>query len=217
MKNEKKHRSAEYLFDELGLIDEKLIAEAENYRSARSINKRNIIAVVAAAAVFLLMFTMLPPLILGNLKNSNDGIDTDDTVCQTDSSQKDYRSSLGEALLYSQDELEVSLKDEDEIDLFDGDAKLIWQYDGEDEFSVVTISSAECTLLLSQAGSGKEVSEGSYDVICRFWITPGDGSVMTPYLKGSAGNIGHGELFGYSPEIEPAENFINSVLWFISN
>ena len=41
------------------------------------------------------------------------------------------------------------------------------------------------------------------------WICYGNGEIVSPQLKNSAGNIGYCELFEYSPEIEPSKEFVD--------
>ncbi len=221
MKNINKQKGAEYLLGELGNIDDRFIAEAENYRPARPAVRRFVIMAAAAAAVFVLMLAMIPVLMMGRDKNGEANVTSyiydSGTAIETEYSIAYPPTTLDELLEKSQDTVDYVTEDEDEINLFDGEAKLIWQYDGDRDYCIVPISTVDCGILLNQVGDGKDVGETSPEAGCRFWIAPGDGTVLTPYLKDSGGNVGYGELFGYAAEIEPDTRFVYNVLWLISN
>ena len=93
-----------------------------------------------------------------------------------------------------------------EINLFDGTEKIIWR--NSEGYHVVGIStSSEFGVLAKSAGSGESVAEGE-DTAYRVWLSNGRGEVISPCLALTPGNVGYGELFDYSPEYLPTDEFI---------
>ncbi len=200
MRNDKR-RAAEYLLDELGLIDDRLIAEAGRYRrEKRKMNVRYLAA--AACLVVIIALIQIPSLF--KVKNQPDF-------------SKDHVSEFEEVLRGAADSSGAVILKMREVDLFDGSAKLIWRYEGEDEYSVVTISASECDNLQRVLGSGSPIGCGKVEEKLLFWISNGSGGVITPHLIPSVGNIGFGELFDYSPELEPAPQFTQNVFEIVNS
>ena len=103
--------------------------------------------------------------------------------------------------------LKVSAED---VQLFGGAPSVIWKYSDEETYRVSPISRSEAERLSSLLERDKgqridrETTESRLDGV---WIATGDGRVISPYLERTDGNIGYGELFEYSPEYEPSEEF----------
>ena len=96
----------------------------------------------------------------------------------------------------------ITLSSTDEVDLFDNQPKVIWKYTDSELCYVVNISESDLKCL-----SDYSPIQSAPEEICRIWLTAGDGLVTSPCLKQSAGNIGYGEIFDYSPEVEVSEAF----------
>ena len=84
--------------------------------------------------------------------------------------------------------------------------KIIWKYTDSELCYVVNISESDLKHL-----SDYSPIQSVPDEICRIWLTAGDGLVTSPCLKQSAGNIGYGEIFDYSPEVEVSEAFATTL------
>ncbi len=92
-------------------------------------------------------------------------------------------------------------------------ARLAWQYEGEDTVYLsrrLTKNEVNKLTALSQNGNALPVGEES-TLPCKLWILLGDGTVITPYLKSSYGNIGAATLFDYSAELIPSDEFASCV------
>ena len=90
----------------------------------------------------------------------------------------------------------------EDIDLFDG-AKIIWQKEGGGEYRVLVVDKDDVSTLKSLTAPSETAVDAEVREISRLWISFGDGTVVTPYLKKSPGNVGYGELFDYEPEVYP--------------
>ena len=53
--------------------------------------------------------------------------------------------------------------------------------------------------------------EDSESVEVKVWLSYGDGTVVSPYLKHTRGNTGYGTLFDYSAEVEPSEKLTSTI------
>ncbi|MBO5415791.1 MAG: hypothetical protein J6A83_04100 [Clostridia bacterium] len=197
-------RAAEYLFDELGLISDSFVAEAMPTGVAakrRRTSLRRAVSAIAAAAVLLTL--AIGVFAIGFMRDKNEA---EDGVTELEA------ESLEELLVGAQSGGAVTYCAEAEsVGLFDGQTKLIWQSGNDGAYYSVTLSGTEDKAKLSQAlrstyGNPTHAPE-DYDAGIYVWISYGDGTVVTPYLKGTEGNVGYGELFGYSPEIIPSEEF----------
>ena len=58
---------------------------------------------------------------------------------------------------------------------------------------------------------GTPVGESPQALSYRVWIVMGDGSVVTPHLKPSDGNVGSAELFDYNAELIPSQAFNSQI------
>ena len=203
----KKRIAAEHLFCSMGLIDSSLVAAAQEPRKVRkkTASKSWLIVLAAVISSLSLLFSVL----MGGLIITN---------IQSSPPQKRPADALQGVL--EEAETEVQRLSEDELPLFDGSLNLIWRAEGDEEFCVLDISSEldakEVNLLISDHGeelSPSKAEEIKYDV----WISFGDGTVISPYLKKSNGNIGYGELFTYTPEVSPASELTEIIDELINN
>lgn len=223
---ERKISSAERLFDAIGMIDDRLIAEAAECHSQNLTQKK--IPFMRRYAVsltaLLLVFMMVGGFTIANLS----------TVLDSDSNSLDegIRDDIGEigqngntldfvlsSAVQKSDATTVSLE---EIDFFDGEVSIIWSYagDGENEYHKLTFEAqnAESKVKNCMSKSVEQIPAESEDSnICRVWVSYGNGEVVSPYLKESAGNIGYATLFEYSPEVVPSDSFCDLVSNALNN
>ena len=197
-----KMKKAEYLFSELSGIDERILADALAVRKKQRWNaKKALVAIVAAS----LLLSVLPgALVVANLVQDK----------KADSAVVNVEPTLESVLLEADDSARVmSYSSADDIDLFDGSVKIVWS-DGE-SYSVVRLSNesekTRLTSAVARSFNGATANaEGENSEIC-VWISYGDGRVITPYLKNTAGNVGYGELFEYDAEIVPTRELADVV------
>lgn len=202
-------KKAEYLFDEIGLIDDRIIAEAMATKGVsvkRSIPVRKFVTAVAAAAVMVTV--MLGTLVIGSLRGNEDGASS---VGTSNQEAQAPNLTLSETLLMAEEsEASSSYTSALDIDLFDGQKKIVWQSaDGGEYYSLDIVGSSESTRLEKALERTYVRSENitSETTGVKLWICYGDGTVISPYIKAGNGNVGYGELFNYSPEIIPSDNF----------
>lgn len=194
-----KRKPAEYLLDEIGLVDDALIYAAENLYPVRK-SKKILIRSAAALAAVLTLFVGVK--LMGKLtaKNSGDKAGSHAPSISIEEALNTVRSNPGSGVTTS-----------DTVDLFGGKPKLIWQFAGEESYSHVDISTSERDRLTGAIIGASPAQYGS-ELSCRVWISYGNGIVISPHLRQSPGNIGYGSLFDYSPELEPSGDILRIIL-----
>lgn len=219
-------RAAEYLFDEIGGIDDSYIAAAQSAGKARTrIPFR--VAMIAAAAVLVMTVTVAFPM---GLLVSKDGASVEDNAPDTvydenmhstgnnnmfpspsdDGSDKFYPPADGEEIQSSAFVLDSVLNVSydsfymgESPDLFDGTPRLLWET-ADGVLCGVKLSNSELEHLNREQGKGDQIGDAALEAEIKVWISYGNGLVISPYLEDSPGNVGYGELFDYSPEIIPS-------------
>lgn len=204
-------RAAEYLFDEIGGIDDSYIAAAQSARRSRGATVRRTFSIAAAvAAVFMIAVLAMPALITRNFDkvSKDDSIETEtvdntadnstNTGTQTNAPLEQLLSSTGEAFVASGD-----------VDLFDGRAKLIWQDRQNGKRYEILLSRGQLAQIEKLIKHGKRNEQIESQLLV--WVSFGDGRVVSPCLEYSDGNVGYGSLFDYLPEVVPVEELINYI------
>ena len=222
--NEHNQKRAERLFDAIGGIDDELIQDAMSPIKAReriASRRRMRISAVAAACLFCLVvgaILKLPD--LGRMTNS---VSRDPSEVQTqpsteESLQNVIPSSLESTLSLNTDSAKITRISQDELDLQDDTPKLIWQFDGEEDYSVAKIKQTDSlnviTRELDRPASDLSAVQAE-KISVRMWISYGDGKIISPYLKHTPGNTGMGVLFDYSAEVEPSAKLTQTILELI--
>lgn len=203
-------RAAEYLFDEIGGIDDSYIAAAMSARPVRA-RRPSRIAVLAAAAVLVMAMVVALPMSFVTDKDdaAHDTVLNEGTASlSTDPSADDAEQKPD--VIESPFELDSLLSNTPdsfnmggEPDLFDGTPRLLWQT-ADGVLCGVKLSASELEHLNREQGKGKQVGDAAMEAEVMVWISYGNGLVVSPYLEDSPGNVGYGELFDYSPEIIPS-------------
>lgn len=215
--NERNNKSADRLYDAIGGIDDKLIADAMTPARAREYAKtkqRHRITQVAVACLFCLVGAVILrlPVFRGS---QNEPSDTDsDTHSNIIQDKHEVHMTLESMLESASNSPQVKQIKLENIDLHDNTAKLIWQYKGEEEYNVTLISkqSSLDTITTQLDHPATQLSaEDSESVGVKVWLSYGDGKVVSPYLKNTRGNTGYGVLFDYSAEVEPSEKLTSTI------
>lgn len=195
MTNEKR-LAAEQLFDALGELDDSLLTSALSYKKpkAKILAARPFISSLSAVAAVLVLAVLIFPRIITS-KDSNMIRDEQNEVIQY--------SNLTTALAQADYSGVTTLSSTDEVDLFDGQAKVIWKYTDSEVCYAVNITESDLNWLNNYGTNPLTVTDDS----CQIWLTAGDGLVTSPCLKKSAGNVGYGEIFNYSPEVDISPTF----------
>lgn len=214
-----KRKSAERLFDAIGMIDDSIIAECQapnvsalqkNYASFRLMR---VVSVCASIAVICACFGA--SLVISKFLNmKEDSAPNDDDKGHIGTTEQIYEERfdtvLTNAVLSSNTEI-LSL---DEIDFFDGEINLIWTDADTDGYYVMTLNESEERVKEGLKKGYSQLSantSGSQRIEYTVWISYGNGEVVSPELKYSQGNIGYAELFEYSPEVVPSDAFVDLI------
>ena len=220
--NRKKEKFAEYLFDEIGNIDDSIIASAMGaYRPARKVfNTRRLAIAAVAATLSLSLFATVFVSILNragkdlfespkndNVSNSADKDDAADKYEPDMESPTDVATTLATRLESLRDTAKAEKLDKSDIKYFDGYARLIWKYSDEEYYRVCKISASQLQRIQSliSADQGELVNSATESSVEGIWISLGDGKVISPCLLSSEGNVGYGSIFDYTAEVEPSD------------
>ena len=209
----RKQLGAERLFDAMGMIDDVLITEAQtpSFTKEKQARHRRFYAVLTACACLVIAVGLLWRGLWNVLLAENDASAPAETVTNTD---KETPVPMVQALERLSESPRTKVASEEELALFDGVAKLIWQMEGEEEYHVISVTSAsQARRMQSFLNAGRDTftPEDAETVGCSVWFSYGDGRVVSPYLKSSEGNVGYGEVFAYSPEVEPHDELIRLI------
>ena len=192
-----------YLFRAIGEIDDRLVQEAAFYRPHRSALSR---VMLIAACLSLSLVLSVGAFLLTNRRDFVKDESTPPT------SETPAVANLDLLLLDCRDSMRyTTVSSADEIDLFGGEVRVVWQYADSDTLCVSrALSDRESATLTAHLGSGTNVGEDSPTLACKVWIALGDGTVVSPYLRSSAGNTDMA-LFDYNAEILPTQGFISCI------
>ena len=203
------NRAAEYLFDEIGGIDDSYIAAAQSARRHSGATLRRTLSIAAAvAAVFMIAVLAMPALITRNFDKveQDNSVDIATTVENSQDSPSTLLNAPLEQLLSSTGDAFCTTGD---ADLFDGRAKLIWQDRQSGKRYEILLSRGELTQIDKLIKHGRRTDGIESEML--IWISYGDGRVVSPCLEYSDGNVGYGSLFDYLPEVIPTEELINYI------
>lgn len=195
MKEKNKKQASEYLFSEIGQIDDYYISEADIYVKYKTVFKPKRTAnfrKIAIAAVIAFLILAVP------IMNALRFFDKDQSIVPTYMSE-----AIGKVSKSNKD----LITDPHNINLFDRKVKIIWKIKDSNKYYCVSISEMKAEKLLKDTmnlskNSTKITSKKEYNELV--WINDGYGHVITPYLEFTDGNIGYGTLFDYNPEYEPS-------------
>ena len=210
MTNWDKARLADYLFDEIGLIRDDFVAEAERpyERKARALSLRRM--VVVGVSLTLTLTAVLGVWIGNRMAGRDEAADEIGNAVVTQQSESTAPVGISLRLQELREATEDCVTPKEKVELFSGTAQIVWKYADEDTYRVRRLSAAETDRLLpllnrqeNASPVSGEASDGT--AVAGIWITLGDGRVISPCLKPSDGNVGYGELFDYEPEIEPTD------------
>lgn len=204
MNNEKRIK-AEMLLEGIGEIDDALLAEAAAYRSKKSPRSRLLILAATLAVVFtLIVGNALVAQFAQNKENSNAASP------EQDADKTPYTLDNVFSALKNVENFDY-IENADSLPYFDGAAHVVWQYEGEKGYYLSdALTGPQLTGLTYDLGIGSSIGDESPELECMVWVLLGDGRVISPYLKASAGNIGT-EVFDYEAEIMPDDSVIAQI------
>ena len=200
------------LYEEIGYVDERYLQEANFYRARKKSPAWRVVLIAAALllSLCLLLGTVAAGVaigVIGALIDRNE---------QPDQEQPTTASPVEEMeLAMAESSLEPLAADE--LELF-GTPTLIWSEQGSDEYYSVTLNTAQVEqLVYLMQSSRREYTAQSEQPTYQIWLSFGDGVVVSPYLKNTAGNAGHGTVFDYDPELEMSDDLAEYIAYSIES
>ena len=198
------------LYEEIGFVDERYLQEAASYRARKKSPAWRALLIAAALTLVgaLLLCTIAASVTIGVLV----GILGDGEEPTPPAPMEQMELAMQEAQQkrtpYSADEMEAVLFYQ---------PMLIWSEQGRDAYYTVPLSTSECEqlILMMQSKNRTEFTEQSAQPKYQIWLSFGDGVVVSPYLKNTAGNTGHGEVFDYDPELELGDALAERIARYI--
>ena len=185
----KREEKAEFLLMEMGDIDDELLCESSGYglhvlKKKQNRNRTIRISLIAAAAS--LLFSVLVLTALGNLKFPA-GSSFAPTV--TD----DAQDSGAPVRVDSDQEARELMFSGSPVIFLESENRLFAQkIDGASFERLTALAAAQETAYTGVSGDAREQ---------KIWFCDGNGSVITPYLRYSFGNVAFGTLFNYEREL----------------
>ena len=209
MTQEEKRICAERLFDEIGLIDDRFIAEAASPYAPRERRLGLRRFFVIAVSVALAVCVGVGAFAVGKLgqKGEANAPEADNEIADKGDGLPSTLAGRLDAMREDTDTLKVEKTD---AVLFSGSPTVIWKYSDENEYRVsyITHTEAEELSLMLRKNRGTRADGNETETKLEgLWISSGDGRVISPYLEQTEGNTGYGEVFEYEPEYEPSEEF----------
>lgn len=217
MRSRSEQHAAHILFDAIGRVDDRFIAEAATpYAPPRKTLLFRRVALLAAVLTLLLSITL--GLFIGNrlfsfsykASNAEDGCASGDTHTSA--------SSLAATLEQVKEETRDLCTDPADLDLMSDTPMIVWQYADESVYRVKAITAEECNTLTQAWQSGfsfvtESAQEGDEAAL---WLVLGNGEVISPCLLPQSGRTEYGTLFAYEPEIEPSSAFTDALYEILS-
>ena len=198
------------LYEEIGYVDERYLQEAANYRARKKSTAWRALLIAAALTLVgaLLLCTIAASVTIGVLV----GILGEGEEPTPPTPMEQMEQVMQEA----QQKRSPRSADEVEAVLF-YQPMLIWSEQGSDAYYTVSLSTSECEQLISmmQSKNRTEFTEQSQAPKYQIWLSFGDGVVVSPYLKNTAGNAGHGAVFDYDPELELGDDLAERIALYI--
>ena len=225
MNRDQRARLAAYLFDEIGNIDDRFVAEAETpyERQSRSHGMRRfaILAVSLSLALTATLGIFVGSRLLGSKKNDASRPENDNEAVVTDivAGHSTSAGGLSARLESMRDKTEHCRTEAEQIDLLSSEPSLILKYAEEENYRVCPITHEQRDRLLREMNqnAGTPVSpDGATATAVKVWIVTGDGTVLSPCLEQTDGNVGYGTLFDYEPELEPSQAFTETLCGILS-
>ncbi len=202
-----KMNKAALLLDEIGNVSDVYLQEALTYRKARPIARPWVAAIACILAVALIGGGLLNSPLMDNIFGA---FDKSDAPGQ-ENPETQAPATLDVFLYANRTRLNCTAISEGEISYF-GSTYLVLQYeDDETLYRSRDLTTGETKRILALTGNGDEVGNDSPYLSCRVWLVCEDGTVLSPYLKNTAGNKGHAVLFDYEAEILPSTDLISCI------
>ena len=198
---------AERLSDAIGGIDDRYLDEAMHWAgSSLSVRRRPRAHLLLPAAAALVLVLALAGTAVLTMQRKDD---TPSNSAPGQSAGSHGQAALDSLLLSCTGSNAFTPVGVSGPDFFDGTVRLVVENRQTGErFVSRPLTDTEQRLLRAEfAVSGTPVDAGEPEPDCLVWVLLGDGTVVSPCLNPSAGNVGAAVLFDYSPERLPSDIF----------
>ena len=197
-----KRKKAAFLLDEIGNVSDVYLQEALSYKKERFYARPWVAAVACILAVVLVGGGLINSPLMDNIFGVFD---------KAEAPNEEAPATLDSFLSENRGALTCTAVSEDELNYF-GSTYLVLQYEGDETlYRSRDLTSREVEKMLDLMGQGASVGEASPTLLCRVWLVCEDGTVLSPYLKNTAGNKGLAVLFDYEAEILPSSSLISCI------
>ena len=206
MKNGKQQK-VDHLLDEIGQIDDEFLTEAMGWHASRAVPRRNPIRALLVAATLSLVLVLA---LSATFSMFNRGAKFDEA--DRANGMAGEPPTLNSLLQNCTESGNFTQTSADDLNFFNGEVRLAVENVSTGELFVSrALTEYEQDRLERELKQEGELVPPDADTSGEFrvWVMFGDGSVLTPCLTPSAGNIGAAEFFDYDPEREPTQIFMN--------
>ncbi len=196
------------LFDAIGELDDRIVQQALDVRTVKKRNRQAFVLRMGALAACILLIVGIASWMERLLKapsfNPEENYPTADEVPQSLDVLFQHKIESGSCIPLSSAQAKNLMGN--------GSHYLVWE-DAESKqlYSSAPLTERQLQQLQSYMGKGTAVGPHEPSPFYRVWLVCGDGSVLTPYLKPSDGNVGYMTLFDYDAELYPSKEFISCV------
>lgn len=200
------------LYEEIGGVDERFLQQAGTYcaRKKSPVWRIALIAAVLTLVGALLLCAVAAGVAIGWINSWEQG----DNHAPDEETPPTCVEQMEQVMQQSQATMMPLLADE--INCFDQVPTLIWSEQGSDTYYTVRLTDVECEELVNLMQSSRRPhTEQSKEPKYRIWLSFGDGVVVSPYLKNTAGNACHGSVFAYDPELELSDALARKIAQYI--
>ena len=222
--NQSKEIRASHLFDAIGDIEDRYIAEAEMPYSPQRRYGRLLARLLPAALCLTVLAGVSVSLVTGRVKQADSALTEsmmedrlayaattlDDGDAGSAGSSALTSNSISPSLRLSKllESAEASPTDKSGVTLDDGIPKLVWQVTGEDKYYARALTEEQLNALTEEmARKTGATLVAPATVSLRIWIVTAEGAVLTPHSTEPP----RAELFDYEPSVEPSAALVEQI------
>ena len=194
-----KKEKAEFLFEEIGGIDESLLYECgESFPRKRKEKRLTLRMLIASVALFSALILVV----------SGIGIASVVGILSSLGGNKEEPFEPSHSGTPSDVDTQPTAVDIDTDILFSGTPSIIYTDENEMVYAVKIAERDYREVKRFSASPKGQVQSGDGQTMS-VWISDGHGAVFTPYLENSAGNVYYGQIPDYRDEVVPNDQVTN--------
>ncbi len=215
--NESREIRASRLFDAIGDIEDRYIAEAETAYAPKKrwVLLTRLLPVALCLTIFVGVYVAL---MAGNGAKTEDNAlvmaDMDRSPLSVNGAMTESTTTSGtlstSALLLQI--LSSATAEEGNAESVDTASRLVWKKSGEDTYHTVALTAEQTEKLIDKMAKNTGGTPATSDALSlRVWIVCADGRVLTPYLLYKETDPPQREFFAYDPQIEPSAEWVEQI------